>query len=133
MYNGLVVLAMIVVAAVGFLFSGGGLGSGGEVPTPPGGISLDLQEWGFNQAEGGPIINVEKDESVTITIRNVGQVQHNLNIEEFDIDVDVAPGETKTATFVANKAGSFTFLCNIPGHKEAGMIAENSLIVEEEN
>ncbi len=131
-YNSLVLVGIIVAITVGWLSLGGGLGSGGEeVTTPSGAIALNLQEWGYNQAKGGPTIEAERGERVVITITNVGTILHNIYIEEFDLDVDISPGESTTVSFNAEKTGTFTYLCNIPGHKEAGMISENGFIVKE--
>ncbi len=37
-----------------------------------------------------------------------------------DISVDVAPGDT-ASTIVNLPPGSYKFICNVPGHKQAGM------------
>jgi uncharacterized cupredoxin-like copper-binding protein len=51
---------------------------------------------------------------------------HNFSIDELNINVDIAPGETVETTIDA-PAGRYAFYCNVPGHIEAGM--EGSLIV----
>jgi uncharacterized cupredoxin-like copper-binding protein len=58
---------------------------------------------------------------VTVTLPNEGVTLHNLSIDALAISVDIDPGETKTVTINA-PAGSYEYYCNVPGHKEAGMI-----------
>jgi uncharacterized cupredoxin-like copper-binding protein len=66
---------------------------------------------------------------VTAVIRNDGVAPHNFSIDELGIDVDVAPGETKE-TVINAPAGEYEYYCNVPGHKEAGMVG--TLIVTED-
>jgi peptidylprolyl isomerase/peptidyl-prolyl cis-trans isomerase B (cyclophilin B) len=56
-----------------------------------------------------------------VTIVNEGAAPHNFSIDELNIDVDVAPGETATALLIA-PSGEYEFYCNVPGHREAGMV-----------
>ena len=58
---------------------------------------------------------------VTVTLPNEGVTLHNFSIDALGISVDIAPGETKTVTINA-PAGSYEYYCNVPGHKEAGMV-----------
>ncbi len=58
---------------------------------------------------------------VTVTLPNVGVTLHNFSVDALDISVDLAPGETKTVTINA-PAGTYEYYCNVPGHKEAGMV-----------
>lgn len=58
---------------------------------------------------------------VTVTLPNDGMTLHNFSIDALDINVDIAPGETKTVTINA-PAGSYEYYCNVPGHKPAGMV-----------
>jgi uncharacterized cupredoxin-like copper-binding protein len=64
---------------------------------------------------------------VTVAYESKGSVVHTLLIYDKDNvevgeELKVNPGETKVATFDL-PAGSYTMICNIPGHKEAGMTA----------
>ena len=54
-------------------------------------------------------------------IRNDGAAPHNFSIDELGIDIDVAPGETQE-TVINAPAGEYEYYCNVPGHKEAGMV-----------
>ena len=66
-------------------------------------------------------IEVPSDTEVTILLPNLGAAPHNFSIDELDISVDIAPGETKEVTINAPE-GEYEYYCNVPGHKEAGMV-----------
>ena len=66
-------------------------------------------------------IEIPSDTEVTILLPNLGAAPHNFSIDELDISVDIAPGETKEVTITAPE-GEYEYYCNIPGHKEAGMV-----------
>ncbi len=46
---------------------------------------------------------------------------HNFAIDALDIDVDIAPGTTEMIVISA-PVGVYEYYCNVPGHKQAGMI-----------
>ena len=63
------------------------------------------------------------DEPVTIKMVNTGAALHNFSIDSLDISVDVNPGDTVDVVIPAGTApGTYDFYCNVPGHKEAGMV-----------
>jgi uncharacterized cupredoxin-like copper-binding protein len=74
-------------------------------------------------------VTIPANTDVTAVIRNDGVAPHNFSIDELGIDVDVAPGETKE-TVINAPAGEYEYYCNVPGHKEAGMVG--TLIVTED-
>jgi uncharacterized cupredoxin-like copper-binding protein len=58
---------------------------------------------------------------VTVSLPNEGVTPHNFAIDALGIDVDIAPGETQE-TVINAPAGTYEYYCNVPGHKEAGMV-----------
>jgi uncharacterized cupredoxin-like copper-binding protein len=66
-------------------------------------------------------IEIPSDTEITILLPNLGAAPHNFSIDELDISVDIAPGETKEVTINAPE-GEYEYYCNVPGHKEAGMV-----------
>lgn len=60
--------------------------------------------------------------SVTVELTAEQAVEHTFVIEEAS-DAEVvaaAPGETATGT-IELEPGTYTFYCDVPGHREAGM------------
>jgi nitrous-oxide reductase len=60
------------------------------------------------------VIRVNKGDKVTIHITNIEQTRdelHGLGINDYNINVVIDPGETKTVTFTAKKGGVFAFYC----------------------
>ena len=64
---------------------------------------------------------------VILTLPNEGVTLHNFSIDALGIDVDIAPRATEEVVINA-LAGAYEFYCNVPGHKEAGMVG--TLIAE---
>ncbi len=72
-------------------------------------------------------LTIAADTDVTISLPNTGASVHTFVIDELGIDVEVAPGDTGSVTINA-PAGKYTFYCNVPGHRQAGM--EGTLTVK---
>jgi len=66
-------------------------------------------------------LTIPANTDVTISLPNTGATAHNFSIDQLNISVDVQPGQTGSVTINA-PAGSYQFYCNVPGHKEAGMV-----------
>jgi plastocyanin len=66
-------------------------------------------------------LTIPANTDVTVSLPNTGAALHNFSVDELGISVDVAPGDTGSATINA-AAGTYEFYCNVPGHKEAGML-----------
>lgn len=72
-------------------------------------------------------VAIPADTDVTFNLPNDGAAPHNFSIDELGIDVDQAPGSTEQIVINA-PAGTYEYYCNVPGHREAGMVG--TLIVE---
>jgi nitrite reductase (NO-forming) len=96
-------------------------GEAGEV----GAYTIESHDIFFEPAE----LTIPADKSVTISLQNLGGAPHNFSIDELDISVDIAAGETGEVQINA-PAGTYEFYCNVPGHREAGMVG--TLIVSED-
>jgi plastocyanin len=66
-------------------------------------------------------LSIPADTDVTVRIPNEGVTLHNFSIDELGISVDIDPGATEEVVINA-PAGTYEFYCNVPGHKEAGML-----------
>jgi len=63
---------------------------------------------------GPDVIRVKKGDNVTIHVTNIEQIRdelHGLAINDYNINLVIDPGETKSVTFKADKAGVFAFYC----------------------
>lgn len=66
-------------------------------------------------------LDVPSDTEVTILLPNLGATAHNFSIDALDVSVNIPAGETAEVTFTAPE-GEYEYYCNVPGHKEAGMV-----------
>lgn len=69
-------------------------------------------------------IEAKVNQPIQITIRNEGALDHNLVIEEYDINLLLSPGDIEVVDLTIDHAGTVTYICSIPGHEEAGMVGE---------
>jgi len=88
---------------------------------------------------------------VTVTLHNSGLVEHDFVVDNivvtdvvatdagstaehhmggavFDLHVSALPGNTSTITFTALEAGVYQIFCSVPGHKEAGMVGQLTVL-----
>ena len=72
-------------------------------------------------------IRIPANTDVRLIFENRGAAPHNFEIKERDISVDVAPGETGEVV-IKLPAGTYKFICNVPGHKQVGM--NGALVVQ---
>ncbi len=92
-----------------------------------GGNTVELE---VTMGEGGALafnpntLTVNKGDTVKVTLVNADPAQpHSFVINELNAKSgQVAAGQTKTYTFTASQAGEFQFYCDVPGHKEGGMV-----------
>ena len=67
-------------------------------------------------------ITVNKGDKVTFVMTNAGGV-HDFVIDELNIKTPVIKtAEAATVSFAADKVGTFTYYCSVPGHKDKGML-----------
>ena len=74
-------------------------------------------------------LTIPANTDVTVNLPNEGAAPHNFSIDALGINVDIAPGATEQVVINA-PAGEYEYYCNVPGHKEAGMVG--TLTVSEE-
>jgi len=103
---------------------GGGDEDGSAGPTAGSGptgpveatLEVDASEFAFDPDE----LSASADSVTAIRVTNVGSIEHDLRIDEADLTIVTARSETAEGTF-SLPAGTYTFYCSIPGHREAGM------------
>jgi FtsP/CotA-like multicopper oxidase with cupredoxin domain len=57
----------------------------------------------------------------SLSVTNDGAMAHNLSIDGGPSTRDVAPGESQVLDLSSLAAGTYSFVCTIPGHAESGM------------
>jgi plastocyanin len=67
------------------------------------------------------VVTIPADADVTFVLSNQGAAPHNFSIDDLGVRIDLSPGETREIVVNA-PAGEYRYYCNIPGHKEAGMV-----------
>jgi uncharacterized cupredoxin-like copper-binding protein len=85
--------------------------------TPSAEVTLEAVDLAFKPSDLVIVANTP----VTVTVHNDGVALHNFSVDALGISVDVLPGETKTVKINA-PAGEYEFYCDVPGHKQAGMV-----------
>jgi plastocyanin len=118
---GLAFLAVLVVVVVAL--SGGG-GDGGGTASPGSGIRVSMTDYAF---EPDPLVLSGDDKVVTIV--NDGEIPHDFVVPELGKGTpDLPPGGELTIDFSDQPAGTYEVVCDITGHREAGMVSQ--LIIE---
>jgi plastocyanin len=63
---------------------------------------------------------------VTLVVKNVGKIPHNLSVQSGKHTASIGPGKTAKLT-VTLKKGSYTLYCSVPGHRQLGMVTKLSV------
>ncbi len=116
---GLLVVALVALSAL--IAACGGSTSSNTNSGAPGAVNVTVTatEFKFDPAT----IDAAPGQTVNVTFKNAGTVQHTFVIKEannFKLTAD--PGQTVTGSFTApSTAGNYTYFCDVPGHEQAGM------------
>jgi uncharacterized cupredoxin-like copper-binding protein len=114
----LFVMTAAAIVAVLIVAGCGGSQSGSSKTSE---VTLALTEFKFTP----DTINAKVGERVKVTLDNTkGTLKHNIKQADLNIDTAVEAGQKATFEFTAAKAGTFDFICDMPGHKEAGMVGK---------
>ncbi len=115
---------IVVVMTVALAACGGG---GGGTAQPPAGkvVNVDATEFAFNPNTFSGVVG----QTISFKIANKGTLDHNFVIlntagtQEL-AKIEVKVGTSATLDFTPTAAGEYPVDCNLPGHKEAGMIGK---------
>lgn len=83
-----------------------------------------ISETGPTKGEVNPDLKVDEGAVVQVNIVNGDGAVHDFAIPEFDVQSEdiTEKGASTAIVFRASKAGTFEYLCTLPGHKAAGMV-----------
>jgi nitrosocyanin len=90
-------------------------------PAPSQGVSLNVA--GSDTFKYEPAsLTAKVGQAVTVNLENKGNLDHSFIIDELSVKLEtVKAGTTGHVTFTPAQAGTFTYYCDVPGHKAAGM------------
>ncbi len=86
--------------------------------------ALTTEDFGFDQK----VIRAKAGETVALRLDNRDPTGHSFDIDELSIHAPMTPGKSGLALFKPTQAGTYTFYCGVPGHREGGMVGR--LVVE---
>jgi uncharacterized cupredoxin-like copper-binding protein len=136
----LLVLSLIVLSACG---------SGSSQPTTD--IVVEMTDFAYSPSS----ITVPVGKSVTLTVKNIGNVEHDFVVEKidaatkviqdsgsdahhahgeqpnYDLHLSANAGEASIIEFIAQEPGTYKVFCTVEGHEEAGMIGELVVLSQE--
>jgi plastocyanin len=81
-------------------------------------MNVDMIDIDFVPTE----LTIPANTDVTITLPNKGAAIHNFVIEELGIKSPDAQGGQTVSVTINAPAGTYSYICTQPGHKEAGMV-----------
>jgi uncharacterized cupredoxin-like copper-binding protein len=107
-------------------------------------ITVEMTDFAYSPAS----ITVPSGEPVTLTLKNIGNIEHDFVVEKidattqviddsgsaahhvhgeeqnYDLHVSANAGDTSVLKLTASESGTYQIFCSVEGHKEAGMIGE---------
>ena len=87
-------------------------------------FTVTAKQWSFDPAT----ITVKKGDKVKLTVKSV-DVSHGFSLSAFGVNQTLEPNKEVAVEFVADKTGSFPFVCSVfCGSGHGGM--KGTLIVE---
>ena len=115
----IILFAAIALVALALAACGGGANTGSSNGAALN-VTVNATEFKFDPAT----INATAGQTINLTVKNVGSVQHTFVLSAANVKLTIDPGKSATQTFTAPKAGSYQYECDIAGHKEAGMVGQ---------
>ena len=101
-----------------------GVQPGGTPVSQSNSVQVDMHEFAFTPSQ----ITIAANTDVQATFTNTGALPHNFTCDQLGLKTpDDPPGESTSITINA-AAGTYDFICSIPGHADAGM--RGQLIVQ---
>jgi uncharacterized cupredoxin-like copper-binding protein len=114
-------------------------------------ITVEMTDFAYSPSS----ITVPVGEPVTLTIKNIGNVEHDFVVEKidattkviqdsgsdahhahgeeqnYDLHISADAGETSVLQLAVSEPGTYKVFCTVEGHEEAGMIGELTVLSQE--
>lgn len=113
------ILAIVAVLSLGILTACGGGGGATK--------KIEIVAGENGEMKYTPdVLTAKKGEKIELTLVNKDSAQaHSFIIGKFNGKTkQVQPGQKETITFTANATGDIPFECDVPGHKDGGMVGK---------
>jgi nitrite reductase (NO-forming) len=98
---------------------------------------VKMKAWTFNGTVPGPVIRAREGDTIQVSLRNADHHKaHSVDFHAAQISPqigfsDVAPGQTKTFSFVAERPGAFMYHCGTsPVLEHIGMGLYGAIIID---
>lgn len=96
--------------------------AGGESRTKT--VTVTSTEFAFEPDR----IKADKNRPIRLVLKNQGVLSHNIRFPGLEKKTDTIQSGSETEIFLSPEPGEYTFICSVPGHKNAGM--QGVLVVE---
>jgi nitrite reductase (NO-forming) len=100
---------------------------------------ISYRAWTFGGTAPGPVIHVRQGQTVSVTLANTGMMPHSVDFHAAQVApnidfADVAPGASKTFSFVASVPGVFMYHCGTaPAFEHIANGMYGAIVVEPKN
>ena len=115
-------------------------------------ITVEMTDFAYTPSA----LTVPAGEPVTLTLKNVGNIEHDFVVEKinatlqviedsgseahhahgeeqnYDLHVSANPGVTTVIQLTVSEPGTYKVFCSVEGHEEAGMIGELIVVPSQE-
>jgi len=89
-------------------------------------VTVTATDYDFNPKK----IELTAGMTLELKLVNEGNVAHSWSVPKLDADSDrIQPGNSTTVTLKPSEPGTYEIACQVPGHKNIGMVGE--LVVSE--
>jgi plastocyanin len=107
-----------MMPGMGSMMGGGSTERSGAAPVAGAReVIVTAREFSFEPRE----VRVRAGETVNLVLENRGHMFHTLTVGELGLDLRANGGDEIGGSFRAARTGSFTFVCTVSGHADAGM------------